>query len=201
MYKYCIIKNTLCSHFEADLLKDIGKNKFSLLIDESNNISVLKLLGILIIYYSNIYKKVIVLTYLGLVKIEKCDAEHIVLAIKNLLMTKNLKIINLITIGTDNSSVMTGINNGVYAKLKTAIPSIILIRCICHSIQLVTSHASPEALPRNLNFIVTETHKWFAYSAIIQSKYRNLYKALNDGANPLKIPEIAKQGGWQYKRR
>ena len=41
-----VIKNTLCSRFEADLLNDIGKNKFSLLIDESNDISVLKLLGI-----------------------------------------------------------------------------------------------------------------------------------------------------------
>ena len=44
-----IIKNILCSHFEADLLKDIGKNKFSLLIDESNDKSILKLLGISII--------------------------------------------------------------------------------------------------------------------------------------------------------
>ena len=92
-----IIKNTLCSHFKADLLNDV---------------SVLKLLGISIIYYSNILKK-IVSTYLGLVEIKECDAEHIVLAIKNLLRTKNLKLINLIAIGTNNASVMTGINNGV----------------------------------------------------------------------------------------
>ena len=113
-----VIKNTLCSHFEADLLNDIGKNKFSLLIDESNDISVLKLLGISIIYYSDIHKKV-ASTYLGLVEIEKCDAENIVLAIKNLLKMKNLKLTNLIAIGTDNARVMTDINNGVYAKLKT----------------------------------------------------------------------------------
>ena len=105
----------MCSHFEANLLNDIGKNKFSLLIDESNDISVLKLLGISIIYYSDIHKKV-VSTYLGLVEIEECDAENIVLAIKNLLRMKNLNLTNLITIGTGNASVMTGINNGVYAK-------------------------------------------------------------------------------------
>ena len=80
--------------------------------DESNDIGVLKLLGISIIYYSNILKK-IVSTYLELVEIEECDAEHIVLAIKNLLRTKNLKLIDLIAIGTNNASVMTGINNGV----------------------------------------------------------------------------------------
>ena len=84
----------------------------SAFIDESNDISVLKLLGISIIYYSNILKE-IASTYLGLVEIEECDAEHIVLAIKNLLRAKNFKLINLIAIGTDNASVMTGINNGV----------------------------------------------------------------------------------------
>ena len=166
----------MCSHFEGDLLNDIGKHKFSLLIDESNNISVLKLLGLSIIYYSDIHKKV-VSTYLGLVEIEECDAENIVLAIKNLLKTTNLKLSNLITIGTDNARVMTGINNGVYAKLKIEVPSLILIRCICHLIQLATSHASAKALPKILNFIIAETHKWFAYSTVRQSKYRNLYKA------------------------
>ena len=133
------------------MLSDIGKNKFNLLIDESSDISVLKLLCISIIYYSDIHKKV-VSTYLGLVEIEECDAENIVLAIKNLLGTKNLKLTNLIAIGTDNASVMTGINKGVYAKLKTEVPSLILIRCICHSIQLATSHASAEALLKILNF-------------------------------------------------
>ena len=52
---------------------------------------------------------------------------------------------------------------------------------------MATSHTSAEALLKILNFIIAETHKWFAYSAVRQSKYRNLYKALNDGANPLKI--------------
>ena len=53
---------------------------------------------------------------------------------------------------------------------------------------MATSHASAEALPRNLNFIIAKTHKWFAYSSVQQSKYRNVFKALSDGANPLKIP-------------
>ena len=96
--------------------------------------------------------------YLGLVEIEECDAKHIVLAIKNLLWTKNVKLINVIAIGTENRSVMTGIDNGVYAKLKTEVPSHILIRCIYHSIELATSHASAETLPRNLNFITAETN-------------------------------------------
>jgi hypothetical protein len=109
-----IIRNILCTHFEHNLLIDIGNNKFSLLLDEFNDISVLKVLGVSVIYYSNIKDKV-VSTYLGLTHLEKCDAEGIVQALKKLLICKKLELKNLAAIGTDNASVMVGINSGVYA--------------------------------------------------------------------------------------
>lgn len=65
---------------------------------------------------------------------------------------------NLLAIGTDNASVMVGINNGVYAKLKAEVPSLILIRCLCHSLQLAVSHAMTDTLPRNLEFLIHETY-------------------------------------------
>lgn len=49
---------------------------------------------------------------------------------------------------------MTGINNGVYAKLKEYSPNLILIRCVCHSLQLAVSAAAKEYLPRNLEFLI-----------------------------------------------
>ena len=33
---------------------------------------------------------------------------------------------------TDNASVMAGINNGLYSKLKQENPSLILMRYVCH---------------------------------------------------------------------
>ena len=47
-----IIRNTLCEHFRTDLRQDIGDGRFSILIDESTDVTVHKLLGISIIYYS-----------------------------------------------------------------------------------------------------------------------------------------------------
>ena len=47
-----IIRNTLCEHFKTDLRQDIGDDRFSILIDESTDITVHKLLGLCIIYYS-----------------------------------------------------------------------------------------------------------------------------------------------------
>ena len=88
-------------------------------------------------------------TYL---KLTPYDAEHIVIAIKNVLSSYKLSLKNLAAIGTDNASVMIGINKGVHAQLRSEIPSLILIKCVCHSIQLAVSQASVDSLPRHLNF-------------------------------------------------
>ena len=37
-----IITKVLCPHFEKELTDDIGSNKSSLLLDESNDISIMK---------------------------------------------------------------------------------------------------------------------------------------------------------------
>ena len=137
-----IIRNTLCEPFKTDLRQDIGDGRFSILIDESTDITVHKLLDISIIYYS-MSKKKIVLTYLELTA---CDAEHIVIAFNNVLSSHKLSLKNLAAIRTDNASVMIGINKGVHAQLRAEIPSLILIKCVCHSIQLAVSQASADSL-------------------------------------------------------
>lgn len=181
-----IILNVLAPHFNADLLKSIGDGYFSILIDESTDISVKKFLGITIIYFNKEIGEV-VSTYLALVEISNCDAESITNAIKITLESKGLSLKKLVGIGTDNASVMVGINNGVHQKLKEHIPSLILVPCVCHSLQLAVSAAANDALPRHIDFLVKETYNWFSHSTLRQNEYRTLYKALNDGHNPLKI--------------
>ena len=46
------------------------------------------------------------------------------------------------------------LHNRVYKRLKEEVPNLVLIRCICHSIQLAVSAASDDALPRNLDFLI-----------------------------------------------
>ncbi len=45
-------KNILGVHFDEDFIAEIGDGNFSLLIDKSNDITVNKILGIAIIYFS-----------------------------------------------------------------------------------------------------------------------------------------------------
>jgi len=82
---------------------------------------------------------------------------------------------------------MVGINNGVYKKLKEKVPSLIHIPCVCHSLQLAVSAAASTALPRNIEYLIKETYNWFSHSTLRQAQYKNLYNAINNGHNPLKI--------------
>lgn len=104
-----VIKNGLGPHFKADLAQDIGDSYYSLIIDESTDISVTKFLAISIIYHS-VTKSRIMTTFLNLCTLEVCTADGIVAAVKSTLMEYCLKLERMRGVGTDNASVMTGIN-------------------------------------------------------------------------------------------
>ena len=87
---------------------------------------------------------------------------------------------------------MVGINDGVYSNVKQENISLILMRHICHSIQLAMCYASVECLPRNLEHLITEAHNWFAKSSVRQCQYNELHKAINDGSQPMKIASDGK---------
>ena len=43
-----------------------------------------------------------------------------------------------------------------------------------------------ECLPKNWEYLIAETHDWFAISSV-QYQYIEHYKAINDGSQPMKI--------------
>lgn len=92
-----VITNVLAPHFQANLRKSIGKQSFSLLIDESTDISVLKFLGITIMYFDLKVGK-IVSTYLALVEMEACDADSILKALYNTIEKKGLDITKMVVL-------------------------------------------------------------------------------------------------------
>lgn len=89
-----IIKNLLGPHFIQDLKNDVGDNKFSLLLDESTDISVQKYLGIII--YFRLKQNKIVTTFLDLAPLVGSTADDLVDSIKETLKKHNLKLKNLL---------------------------------------------------------------------------------------------------------
>uniref|UniRef100_A0A2S2P0Z6 HAT C-terminal dimerisation domain-containing protein n=1 Tax=Schizaphis graminum TaxID=13262 RepID=A0A2S2P0Z6_SCHGA len=86
---------------------------------------------------------------------------------------------------------MVGQHNGVYAFLSKEVKHLILVRCVCHSIQLAVSTAAAEVLPDHLEYLLSETYNWFCKSSLRQLSYQHLYKTINDGIDPLKIVRVA----------
>jgi len=136
-----------------------------LLLDESTDIRVSNCLSDdEVIRYVSTRESQVISTFLGMVYLEKADATTTAKALSELLKTCKIKMSNLVGIGTDNASVMTGVNKGLHEILKAEydLLHLVLVRCVCHSLQLAVSHASKESLSRNIEFLIWETYNWFS---------------------------------------
>ncbi|CAL9702146.1 unnamed protein product [Knipowitschia caucasica] len=186
-----MINGVLAPYFLKKLVTDVGDQRFSLLLDESTDVSVSKYLGVVIRYFSDT-KQTIVSTFLGLVELEGGDARSIARAVVAFLEKCSLKKEKLLGIGTDNASVMTGINNGVHKVLKEeyGLKDLVLIRCVCHSLQLAVSHASNDTIPRSVEYLVRETYNWFSVSPKRREAYKAIYETINCGEKPLQITKV-----------
>ncbi len=76
------------------------------------DISVRKYLGLALHFFSE-HSQTLVSTFLQLAPLQECDANGIVDALKSSLHAYGLNLQNLIGTGTDNASVMVGINKEV----------------------------------------------------------------------------------------
>lgn len=94
-----VVCNVIGSHSYSDLRSDVSDQKYSLLIDESDDIMVTKLLGITIQFYSE--GKKIVVTLLDLTELTDCDADGLYDAIRKSLKNNGLQLQNFTTIGTE----------------------------------------------------------------------------------------------------
>ncbi|XP_037780274.1 uncharacterized protein LOC119576699 [Penaeus monodon] len=145
--KHCATRS--CDHL-VDVIKKCFLNKTSadMAMHRTKCTAVLK--NALMPHFVAKLIEDIVSTFLHLAPLHECDANGIVRALKSSLHDYGLNLQNMIGIGSDNASVMVGLNNGVYIKLKEDIPTLVHIRCVCHSLQLAVSHACSETMPRNL---------------------------------------------------
>lgn len=130
-------------------------------------------------------KQTIVPTFLGLVELEGGEARFIACALVSFLKKCCLKKVKLLGIGTDNASVMTGINNEVHKVLKEeyGLKYLVLVYCVCHYRQLAESHTSNDTILCRLEYLVSETCNWFSVSQKCREAYEAMYETVNCGKN------------------
>ena len=184
-----LIKNVLGPVMLSDLVEEIGDFPFSIIIDESTDLTTQKVLCVMLRFFS-LRSRQIVTTFYRLIKLVECDAKTVHDAIKNQMKKDGLKIENMVGIGVDGASVMVGKHNSVTALFKQEIQDLVIIKCVCHSLHLCAEKAA-ETLPRQLEFLVRECHNWFSYSSKRLEKYKKLYEAINGNRSPKKIQGLS----------
>lgn len=184
-----LINSVIGPEAQQDLLDDISSDKYSLLIDESTDIGANKQMAICARYFSKKTKSIIS-SFLGIVTLESGTATVMTDTLLEFINKCKLDISKCVGVGTDGANAMCGAHNSLITKLQEHNKNIIHIKCICHSLQLCASNAV-KCLPRNIEFMLSETYNHFSHSTLRQLKYKELYATINVGEAPLKILQMA----------
>lgn len=122
-------------------MEAVNDQRYSIILDESTDVTVNKYLAVLIGYFNG---TVIVNDFLGLIEVERATAVDLYSSLSVFFLKINLPVKNMLALGTDGGTNLCGKNHSVYTLLKEVVPDLILIKCVCHSIHLGVSKASVE---------------------------------------------------------
>ncbi len=168
-----LVRKVLSPHFQKELLQDLSSTFYSLLVDESTDVSVTKLLACSVRYFSS-KRKAIITTFLDILELEEADAKSLANAVNKVIAKWCLSKDKFVGLGTDGASSMIGQHNGLQALLKKDYPSLVHMRCVCHSIDLCARDAMKRTLPSNLETMIRDTYTWFSCSSSRQQAYQQI---------------------------
>lgn len=115
-----LIANVISPALLTDLVADVGSGAFSLILDESTDISTTKYLAIMIKYYSQ-KDNVMKTDFLGLLEVYRATASALFGAVCEYLTQIGLNYKNAIGLGSDGGSNLCGQHNSVYALFKAEV--------------------------------------------------------------------------------
>ena len=178
-----LIRNVLGPHFMSEFKNDLQNSFFSLMVDESTDVSTTKLMAFSARYYSERFKT-IKETFMCLREVVYCDAKTLTLELKDTLHQWRLNPELFIGLGTDGASNMIAKDVSLQNYARQEYPNLTHVRCTAHSLDLAAKDAV-KFLPSNLEFMIRESYNWFAHSVIRQNEYRQVldlvgFEALND---------------------
>ncbi|XP_055909018.1 LOW QUALITY PROTEIN: uncharacterized protein LOC129943532 [Eupeodes corollae] len=155
--------NNIVGPFAQSLIIEQLKNtKFSIIIDETTDVSSTKCLVIVTRFFNNVLNKMTD-HFFGLVELQLSDSQEIFSSLKLIFEEKNIPLTNILGLATDNASVMSGSIGGVRARFQNANKDIFFLGCTCHSLHLCASAASKK-LPEHVEKIVKAIYNYFAHS-------------------------------------
>lgn len=169
-----VIQDGMAREEKDDITKICQSNKFSVIIDESTDVSVCQILAIVVRYYDET-KTQVVDALLDSIEVQDATGEGLYRSLKKLLEDRKIPMSNIIGFASDNCSTMMGRHSGFQVFLKQDVPSVFILGCICHSFALCANHAST-CLPSWLETFVKNVCCYFARS----SKRQHAFQLIQD---------------------
>lgn len=126
--------NAIARETSKAIIKDLDNGFFSILVDESRDISVKEQMT-LVLHYVN-KEGIIIKRFLGIVHVASTTALSLKHAIECLLCEHNLSLSNLHGQGYDEASNMQGDINGLKTLILKENKSAFYVNCFAHQLQL-----------------------------------------------------------------
>ena len=159
-----LLRQGLGLYYSRDLVNVLRETKFSIIPDETTDVSTEKQMAICVSYFDyNLCE--VVNSFYDMVSIEKGDAESLYGAIKVAFEEKNIPLGNIIGFSSDTCNVMFGEHRSVMALMKKDVPHIFFVRCSCHAIHLCVSHACLK-LSTSLEDLCRNVYNHFSRSSL-----------------------------------
>ncbi|RUS91788.1 hypothetical protein EGW08_000496 [Elysia chlorotica] len=171
-----LIRKAVAPSLKEELREDFSGQKFSVLIDESTDISLQKLMCVVVVYVGKNGK--VKFAYLGLIPVVAADAATLFAALEEELRSYGQTLENCVGFSSDGASVMVGNNNSVWTRIKEKSPQCVQLKCICHSLALSIQHAFCK-LPSNVAFLIKEIPGWFSNSPLRRDNFCTLFNVMN----------------------
>ena len=182
--KTSYIVNDIAREERFELAKILQSQKFSVIIDETTDISISQILGIVIVVrYLDYKRSQVVGAMLDTVDMENGTGAGLYEKVKEVLSSKNIPINNIIGLGCDNCATMIGGWNGFKAHMLKDLPSLFVLQCIYHSFALCANHAA-EQLQSWLETFLKDIISYFCRS----SKRRHEFEQFQETC---KLPQHA----------
>ncbi|XP_026672447.1 uncharacterized protein LOC113464790, partial [Ceratina calcarata] len=156
-----IIKNVLNKAVVDKVTAILRVNPFSVLVDESTDVSDNRNLCILARYT---YKGTIQTYLLDYFRLKDATADYMYKCFQYTMEKYNLPMTNVVGICTDNASVMLGKHNSFVSRLLEQNKNeVVTLPCICHSMHLVACRAC-EHLPKDIEDFLHMLYSYFSKS-------------------------------------
>ena len=160
----CIVK-TIEDKIDAEI-KRPDVSFFSIMIDESTDITITKKLVIIMKYVDS--KMNVTTTFLGNLGLKdpSVTADKLFSYMKTFIEKRGISLSSVMGFGSDGASIMTGCKNGVATQVKRGSPFCISIHCMAHRLNLASSQAA-DSVPylKALQQVFTDLFRYFHQSS------------------------------------